>query len=106
MKTSMKTVLSITFVAMVLSASAQSSQRTTLIRLYEDNDFFNLSGHGTDFSYSAGTRLDIFYRRVRRARGLKKIMSKVKKSKKIFRGGVLRKSFTTNKLKQYPPTSH
>lgn len=41
--------------------NAQKAEPTKMIRLYEENDFFNLSGHGTDNSYSNGTRLYFFY---------------------------------------------
>jgi lipid A 3-O-deacylase len=41
--------------------SAQTNEPSKMIRLYEENDFFNLSGHGTDRSYSNGTRIDFFY---------------------------------------------
>src|SRR5258708_4413618 len=34
---------------------------THLIRIYEDNDFINIWGHGTDNAYTNGTRLDYFY---------------------------------------------
>ena len=94
MKTSIKTLLSITFVAMVMSASAQSSEPTTLIRLYEDNDFFNLSGHGTDFSYSAGTRLDIFYKREGRPRGLNRLMPRLKNSNTVYGWSLMQMIYT------------
>lgn len=37
------------------------SQDRRLFRLYEDNDFINIAGKGTDKGYTNGTRLDYFY---------------------------------------------
>lgn len=34
-----------------------------MLRIYEDNDFMNVRGKGTDESYTNGTRLDYFYQR-------------------------------------------
>jgi lipid A 3-O-deacylase len=44
----------------------QNSHPTTdtlhwLFRIYEDNDFINIRGRGTDDAYTNGTRLDYFY---------------------------------------------
>ncbi len=40
---------------------AQKAEPRFLFRLYEDNDFFNIRGIGTDEAYSNGTRFDLFY---------------------------------------------
>lgn len=37
------------------------SQDRHLVRVYEDNDFINITGKGTDKGYTNGTRLDYFY---------------------------------------------
>jgi lipid A 3-O-deacylase len=43
-------------------AQAQDTTRyRTMVRIYEDNDFMNIWGNGTDKGYTNGTRLDIFY---------------------------------------------
>ncbi|MHA4807686.1 lipid A-modifier LpxR family protein [Flavitalea flava] len=34
---------------------------TRLLRIYEDNDFINIYGKGTDNAYTNGTRIDLFY---------------------------------------------
>jgi hypothetical protein len=47
---------------LAVSGFAQpSSEPTRLFRVYEDNDFLNITGHGTDDSYTNGTRLDLFF---------------------------------------------
>jgi len=43
--------------------SAQHEGTRMLFRFYEDNDFFNISGAGTDRAYTNGTRMDLFYQR-------------------------------------------
>lgn len=48
-----------------LAAPAQNSH---LLRLYEDNDFINITGNGTDKGYTNGTRLDYFFRKQRPSR--------------------------------------
>ena len=39
----------------------QEQGSTTLLRLYEDDDYFNIRGKGTDDAYTNGSRIDIFY---------------------------------------------
>jgi len=46
-----------------VAGSAQSQAPRMLFRFYEDNDFLNIAGHGTDRAYTNGTRLDFFYER-------------------------------------------
>jgi hypothetical protein len=41
-------------------ATAQTTP-TRLFRVYEDNDFINIKGNGTDDAYTNGTRLDLFF---------------------------------------------
>jgi hypothetical protein len=45
-----------------------------MVRIYEDNDFMNIHGMGTDESYTNGTRLDYFYRRNKPPRFIDKWM--------------------------------
>jgi len=40
---------------------AQQQEDTRLFRVYEDNDFLNIRGKGTDEAYTNGTRFDLFY---------------------------------------------
>ena len=39
------------------------SQNIHLFRIYEDNDFINIAGKGTDKGYTNGTRFDYFYQK-------------------------------------------
>jgi lipid A 3-O-deacylase len=41
----------------------QQQGSTTLLRLYEDDDYFNILGKGTDDAYTNGSRIDFFYTR-------------------------------------------
>ena len=47
---------------------AQPAENTRLFRVYEDNDFLNIKGNGTDNAYTNGTRLDLFYTKSRPSR--------------------------------------
>lgn len=52
------------FVWMVLVGGVRGkafSQPDHLFRIYEDNDFINIAGKGTDKGYTNGTRFDYFY---------------------------------------------
>lgn len=59
---------------LLLAVRANSQVITTAdsirskLRIYEDNDFMNVRGKGTDESYTNGTRLDYFYQRRRSPR--------------------------------------
>ncbi len=45
----------------VQPAKAQEKENTRLFRIYEDNDFLNIRGQGTDDAYTNGLRFDLFY---------------------------------------------
>lgn len=45
----------------MLYAQTSDSVPSRLFRLYEDNDFINIFGKGTDDFYTNGTKLDFFY---------------------------------------------
>ena len=50
-------------------AQAQDTTRYhTMLRIYEDNDFMDIWGNGTDKGYTNGTRLDLFYTKKRPSR--------------------------------------
>ena len=63
----MKKILHYYYLASILLASgtdnlgAQSNGPSRLFRVYEDNDFLNLRGNGTDRAYTNGIRFDQFY---------------------------------------------
>jgi lipid A 3-O-deacylase len=51
-----------------LNAQEQPESPTRLLRIYEDNDCFNVRGLNTDDAYTAGTRIDLFYTKNRPSR--------------------------------------
>ncbi|HSC38809.1 MAG TPA: lipid A-modifier LpxR family protein, partial [Chitinophagaceae bacterium] len=59
------TALSILFCCTRLQVLPQQAH---LFRLYEDNDFLNIAGRGTDKGYTNGTRLDYFYQKTHPSR--------------------------------------
>jgi len=78
-------------------ANAQKAKPAKMFRVYEENDFFNLSGHGTDKSYSNGTRLDLFYEK-QASRGLiHKLMPKAGDSSRNIYGWSLMQIMVTPK---------
>ena len=44
----------VSFVVISSKNFAQTSDPTRALRIYEDNDFFNISGHGTDILTQTG----------------------------------------------------
>lgn len=64
--------LIVPFLLMILATKSTRAQNTTgyrtLFRIYEDNDFMNIWGNGSDKGYTNGTRLDIFYIKSRPSR--------------------------------------
>lgn len=66
----MKKLYKIFFIVLFISIankeyaqSKETKEPTKLFRVYEDDDFFNITGNGKDDSYSNGTRLDFFYQK-------------------------------------------
>lgn len=47
---------------------SQTKVPTRMVRIYEDNDFLNIRGNGTDNSYTNGTRFDFFYTKIKSSR--------------------------------------
>ncbi|QNA45879.1 lipid A deacylase LpxR family protein [Lacibacter sediminis] len=78
---------------------AQKGQKATLLRIYEDNDFLNIRGKGTDRAYSGGTRLDLFYRQNRKP-FLFPAFLESKKDSTIFFGqwGLMQTIFTPDNI--------
>lgn len=52
----------------VLSETNANAQQHPVLRIYEDDDFFNIRGKGTDEGYTNGTRIDYFYSKKHRDR--------------------------------------
>lgn len=83
---------------------------TFLFRLYEDNDFINIRGQGTDNAYTNGTRVDIFYtKKHSERRGLYKLLPKAgENSTDIYGWGLMQLMFTPNDISQtdYQPNDY
>jgi len=61
----MRRIVQLLFTVFFFSAGRLCAQQpdtpTHMIRIYEDDDFINIWGQGTDNAYTNGTRLDYFY---------------------------------------------
>lgn len=73
---------------------------TRLFRIYEDNDFLNAYGRGTDNAYTNGTRFDLFYTKKRPSRFIiDRLLPKAGDSSvNVFGWGVMQVMFTPNNL--------
>ena len=76
LKPLLSTFLILSLAPLTVPALAQSAPAvgkdsiTRLLRIYEDNDGINIFGQWTDDAYTAGTRIDLFYRPAHRPHGL------------------------------------
>ena len=61
----MRRIVQLLFTVFFIGASRLSAQQpdtpTHMFRIYEDDDFINIWGQGTDDAYTNGTRLDYYY---------------------------------------------
>lgn len=64
-----KTALNILFLLLLHTHRiiAQPEAPIRLLRIYEDNDYLNLAGKGTDRAYTNGLRLELFYEKQKRS---------------------------------------
>lgn len=71
-----------------------------LFRIYEDNDFFNIRGKGTDDAYTNGTRLDYFYQPRHSPKGfINRAMPKAgDSSMNVYGWGVMQLMYTPDSL--------
>ena len=103
-------VLFISFANKGFAQSAESKEPTKLFRLFEDDDYFNIRGKGTDRSYSDGTRLDFFYEKKNKSRFfLDKLMPNAgDSSRNIYGWSVMQIMVTPSKIsaKEYLPNDY
>lgn len=52
----------------MIHAQNADKESTHIFRVYEDNDFLNVRGNGTDNSYTNGLRFDLFYTKKKQSR--------------------------------------
>jgi hypothetical protein len=103
-------VLFISFANKEFAQSKESKEPTKLFRLYEDDDFLNITGNGTDKSYSNGTRLDFFYQKKnKRNFFLDKLMPNAgNNSKNIYGWSIMQIMVTPSDIsvKEYQPNDY
>jgi len=81
------------------NANAQRAEPVKMFRVYEENDFLNVNGHGTDKSYSNGTRLDFYYEKQTSQGLLHKLMPKAgDSSRNIFGWSLMQIMVTPKKI--------
>jgi lipid A 3-O-deacylase len=88
----------------------QDTSTRLLLRIYDDNDCFDLRGGGTDDAYTNGTRIDVFYKLPHPARGfINRILPKAGDSSiNIYGWGIMQLMFTPKDLSQsaYQPNDY
>jgi lipid A 3-O-deacylase len=99
MKRFYKFVLGAVFFLHLNNVNAQKTEPAKMFRVYEENDFLNLSGHGTDRSYSDGVRLDYFYEKQTSRGLLHKLMPKAgDSSRNIYSWSLMQIMVTPNDI--------
>jgi lipid A 3-O-deacylase len=95
MKSFYKFFLSTMILLYLTNANAQTGKPGKMFRMSEENDFFNVNGHGTDKSYSNGTRLDFYYEKQTSRGLLHKLMPKAGDSSRNMYGWSLMQIMVT-----------
>jgi lipid A 3-O-deacylase len=95
MKHFYKLFLGLTFLSLQINADAQRPEPSKMVRVYEENDFFDLRGNGTDKAYSNGTRVDYFYEKQRSHNLIHKLMPKAGDGSKNIYGWSLMQIMVT-----------
>jgi lipid A 3-O-deacylase len=83
-----------------LYAQEQQDTPTRLLRIYEDNDFLNIRGRGTDDAYTNGTRIELFYTKKKPSRWFPdRAMPKAGDSSvNVFGWGIMELMFTPDNI--------
>lgn len=93
-----------------LRAQSANDTATMMLRIYEDNDFINFYGKGTDNAYTNGTSIDLFYTKKNKTHFIiDKLMPKAGDSSiNIYSLGIAQIMFTPNDLSdtQYQPDDY
>lgn len=88
---------------------AQEKTPDFLLRIYEDNDFINSLGVGTDDAYTNGTRIDLFYTKKHSPRGLDRFLPTAGKgSIDTYVWGIMQLMFTPEDITrtEYQPNDY
>ncbi|TDX01667.1 lipid A-modifier LpxR family protein [Dinghuibacter silviterrae] len=93
------------------NAQAQDAKTTSpVLRIYEDDDFFNIRGIGTDEGYTNGSRIDYFYAKRHRDRLADRWLmpSAGRGSVNTYEWGIMEVMYTPNnlKIKDYMPNNY
>jgi len=99
-------------IPLLMAGTGVRAQDTThyLLRIYEDNDFINIRGLGTDEAYTNGTRIDLFYRKKHPSRWfVDRAMPRAGKgSEDVYGWGIMQLMFTPRDISQtaYQPDDY
>ena len=88
----------------------QQDTPTRLLRIYEDDDFLNIRGRGTDNAYTNGTRIELFYTKKKPSRFLldRALPAAGDSSVNIYGWGVMELMYTPNDISDpdYQPNDY
>ena len=94
----------------LLAQEMKEEAPTFLFRIYEDNDFINSRGLGTDDAYTNGTRFDLFYTKKHSSRhGIDKLLPKAgENSVDTYGWGIMQLMFTPRDISktEYQPDDY
>jgi lipid A 3-O-deacylase len=89
-------IIYLTLLSMVAFAQKeQANNKIQLLRIYEDNDFLDLRGSGTDRYYSNGLRIDVLYTKRKEAKFPSNLLYKLKQADdNIYGFGITQTMYT------------
>ena len=92
------------------SGQKSNSSPSKMLRIYEDNDYINIRGKGTDEAYTNGTRIDFFYSKPKKPRLLidRVLPNAGQNSINLLGWGITQLMFTPKDLctRQYQPNDY
>jgi lipid A 3-O-deacylase len=78
---------------------AQSNFQPQVLRIYEDDDFINLRGEGTDKYYTDGTKIDLFYTKREKRRFLTSLLIPLQNApNNLYSIGITQAMFTPSDI--------
>jgi lipid A 3-O-deacylase len=101
MKKSLKSIIFIAILSIGTLFSQEKKNEIQLMRFYNDNDFLNLRGEGTDRGYSNGLKLDIYYTKNVKAKFPSNLLLKISDSvNNLYGWGITQQMYTPVDIKR------
>jgi len=79
--------------------TAQQKNNLQILKISEDDDFFNLRGEGTDRGYSSGFKIELYYTKTKAAKFPSNLLMKITgNAENLYGWGISQNLFTPNNI--------